>query len=352
MTSFREFVEKMAKDRAGVAVGLSPVPGWISTGCWALDWRISGRFGCGIPFGRLTMFAGESGAGKSLLVSGYVVRHALDAGAQVLLVDTENAIDPTWLRRLEIDPDHPALQRVEVGVIEELLGFLGRVFRGWHEAYGDKPFHERPKLLVVIDSLGMMLTRGEAEGLDRGETSDDRGRRAKALNVLMRAAVDGARRTGAALVVTNHVYQSQSLYATEPAVAGGHAARYGPSVRILVRRAKLRASDLEDGDGGTTGIAGVRIVATVEKTRFHKEYEKVEIRVPWKGGLDPFCGIATVLQEIGELVPEGRKLVWTDPETGESVKLWAKEWEANHEGWTLRVIESVRQRMSDTPTGN
>lgn len=338
--SIRDLVAKVARGKPHVAVGLHDPPGWIHTGCWALNYRLSGSFHRGIPLGHVTMFAGESGAGKSLIVSGYVVRRALSDSVDVVLVDTENAVLPEWLRRLEIDPDHPRLVRLVANEIETLSALLGEFFSDLQKEAGEREPGERRRVLIVIDSLGMLMTAAELASLEKGAHTDDRGRRAKAIAALMRLCVSGCAATGAAVVATNHVYVSQDLFSTEPNVAGGMGARYGPAIRVLVRRAKLKAADVgEEATPGST-MAGVRIVCTVDKTRFFREGQRMEIRVPWSGGLDPYSDIVNALADAGVLERDGRKWAWTSPE-GETVKLWEKEWLTNHEGWTDRVLASL-----------
>lgn len=339
--SIRDLIGKVARSHGKVALGSADPPGWIHTGCWALNYRLSGDFHRGIPMGHVTMFAGESGAGKSLVVSGYIVRRALEDGVDVVLIDTENAILSDWLRRLDIDPDHPRLVRVMTNEFETLLGLLGEFFENLRKENEDRESSERRRVLVAIDSLGMLMTTSEIEALAKGGTSEDRGRRAKMVGALMRLCVSGCAATGAAVVATNHVYRSQDIFAAGPNVAGGMGARYGPAIRVLVSRAKLRASDVgEEASASGSTIAGVRILCTVDKTRFFREGEKLTIRVPWKGGLDPWSDIVPALVDAGILQREGRKWAWTSP-NGETVRLWEKEWEGNHEGWTEKIMASL-----------
>ena len=49
------------KKNTGVSVGFHDPDTWISTGSYALNYRISGDFNKGIPLGKVVMFAGESG---------------------------------------------------------------------------------------------------------------------------------------------------------------------------------------------------------------------------------------------------------------------------------------------------
>ena len=68
-----------------------------------LDYLISGDFNGGIPLGKVSVFAGESGSGKSFICSGNIVKNAQEQGCQVVLFDSENALDEEWLHALDVD---------------------------------------------------------------------------------------------------------------------------------------------------------------------------------------------------------------------------------------------------------
>lgn len=50
------------KSIPGLSVGFNDPKTWLSTGCFVLNYLVSGRFDGGIPLeGKMTMFAGDSG---------------------------------------------------------------------------------------------------------------------------------------------------------------------------------------------------------------------------------------------------------------------------------------------------
>ncbi|MCU6295154.1 DNA recombination/repair protein RecA, partial [Escherichia coli] len=97
------------KQNTGVSVGFHDPDTWISTGNFALNYRISGYFDRGIPLGKVTMFAGESGSGKSFIVSGNIAREAQQQGIFVVMIDSENALDSDWLQALGVDTSEEKL---------------------------------------------------------------------------------------------------------------------------------------------------------------------------------------------------------------------------------------------------
>ena len=57
---------------------------WISTGNYTLNKLISNDFNKGVPLGKVTVLAGESGAGKSYIASGNIVKVAQEQGIFVV----------------------------------------------------------------------------------------------------------------------------------------------------------------------------------------------------------------------------------------------------------------------------
>ena len=69
---FSKFRKDITKSIDGMSVGFNDPTDWVSTGNYALNYLISGDFNKGIPLGKVTVFAGESGAGKSYFASGNI----------------------------------------------------------------------------------------------------------------------------------------------------------------------------------------------------------------------------------------------------------------------------------------
>lgn len=57
-SKFRKSITKSVK---GMSIGYNDPDTWISTGSYALNYRISGDFHGGVPLGKVTVLGGESG---------------------------------------------------------------------------------------------------------------------------------------------------------------------------------------------------------------------------------------------------------------------------------------------------
>ncbi|MCU0208954.1 hypothetical protein N8H20_21080, partial [Mycobacterium tuberculosis] len=83
-----------------------------------LNYRISGDFEKGVPLGKVTVFAGESGSGKSYIVSGLLTANAQKQGIHVIMIDTEHALDEEWLKNAGVDTSPEKLEHVSMSQID------------------------------------------------------------------------------------------------------------------------------------------------------------------------------------------------------------------------------------------
>jgi len=203
-----KFRKSISKSIAGLSIGFNDPTDWVSTGNYALNYLISGDFNKGIPLGKVTVFAGESGAGKSYICSGNIVKHAQEQGVFVVLIDSENALDEDWLKALGVDTSDEKLLKLNMAMIDDVAKTVND-FMGEYRAMAEE---ERPKVLFVIDSLGMLLTPTDVDQFQKGDLKGDMGRKPKALTALVRNCVNMFGSANVGLVATNHTYASQDMF--------------------------------------------------------------------------------------------------------------------------------------------
>ena len=203
-----KFRKGLTKSIAGVSFGFNDPTDWISTGNYALNYLISGDFHKGVPLGKVTVFAGESGAGKSYICSGNIVKAAQDQGIFVVLIDSENALDEDWLKALGVDTREEKLLKMNMAMIDD----VAKTVNDFMAEYKGIPEEDRPKVLFVIDSLGMLLTPTDVDQFSKGDLKGDMGRKPKALTALVRNCVNMFGNANVGLVATNHTYASQDMF--------------------------------------------------------------------------------------------------------------------------------------------
>ena len=317
-----KFRTSITKAVPGMSVGFTDTIDWIDTGNYALNYLISGQFDRGIPLGRVTCFAGESGSGKSFICSGNLVKQAQKQGILPIVLDSENALDSDWLSALGVDVSEDKLMRFGVSMIDEVAKFVSEFMKGYKDQYSDMPYEERQKVLFVVDSLGMLLTPTDIDQFERGDMKGDMGRKPKALTALVRNAVNLIAGNPVGVVATNHTYASQDMFDPDDKISGGQGFIYASSIVVAMRKLKLK----EDEDGNKiTDVRGIRAACKVMKTRFSKPFESVQIKIPYESGMDPFSGLVELFEKSGLLVKDGNKLKYTQPD-GTEIKEFRKNW--------------------------
>ena len=214
---FSKFRKDITKSIDGMSIGFNDPTDWISTGNFALNYLISGDFNRGIPLGKVTVFAGESGAGKSYICSGNIVKNAQDQGIFVVLIDTENALDEQWLHNLGVDTSEGKLLKLNMAMIDD----VAKTISTFMADYKSLPDGERPKVLFVVDSLGMLLTPTDVNQFEAGDMKGDMGRKPKALTSLVRNSVNFFGSYNVGMVCTNHTYASQDMFDPDDKISGG-----------------------------------------------------------------------------------------------------------------------------------
>jgi len=312
-----KFRKDLTKAIPGMSIGYNDPTDWISTGNYTLNYRISGDFKKGIPLGKVTVFAGESGAGKSYICSGNIVRNAQQQGIYVFLIDTENALDEDWLKALGVDTSEDKLMKVNMAMIDDVAKFINNSM----EMIKAMPDGERPKVLFVVDSLGMLLTPTDVNQFESGDLKGDMGRKPKALTALVRNCVNMFGSYNVGMVATNHTYASQDMFDPDDKISGGQGFIYASSIVVAMRKLKLK----EDEDGNKTSeVNGIRAACKVMKTRYSKPFEGVQVKIPYETGMDPYSGLIDMFEAEGILVKEGNRLSYTSPVTGEIIKEFRK----------------------------
>lgn len=330
-----KFRKSITKNISGISVGFHDPKTWISTGNYALNYLISGDFNKGIPLGKVTMFAGESGSGKSYICSGNVIKHAQEQGIFVVLFDSENALDKAWLERLGVDTSDDKLMLINVAMINDVAKIINDFMTDYKKENGDVDPDDRPKVLFVIDSLGMLLTPADLDQFQKGDLKGNMGWTAKQLKALVKNCVVQMGEWEVGMLGTNHTYASQDMFDPDPKISGGSGPIFAASQVIAMNKLKLK----EDEDGRkVTDVTGIRAKVKVVKSRFSKPFETVEIKIPYETGMDPHSGLFDLFEKKGVLYKDGKKYFYTDKD-GKVYKQFEREMKLNKDGVLDKIME-------------
>ena len=341
-----KFRKSITKAVPGLSVGFNDPDTWISTGNYTLNKLISGEFEKGIPLGKVTVLAGESGAGKSYIAAGNVIKSAQEQGIFVVLIDSENALDEKWLHALDVDTAEDKLLKLNMSMIDDVARTISDFMKDYKSEYTDKAHEDRPKVLFVVDSLGMLLTPTDVDQFQTGDMKGDMGRKPKALTSLVRNTVNMFGEFNVGLLATNHTYASQDMFDPDDKISGGQGFIYASSIVIAMRKLKLKV----DADGNKTSqVHGIRAACKVMKTRYAKPFESVQVEIPYETGMSPYSGLVEFFEAKEILKKSGNSLEYTSPKTGEVIKMFRKPWNANKDNaldlimseWDDDVVDAV-----------
>jgi recombination protein RecA len=317
-TKFRKSITKSIQ---GLGIGFNDPTDWISTGNFALNYLISGDFEKGIPLGKVSVLAGESGAGKSYIASGNIIKNAHDQGIFVILVDSENALDEAWLKALGVDTDEKKLLKLSLSMVDDVAKTVSEFMKEYKAEHSENR-EAAPKVLFVVDSLGMLLTPTDVDQFNKGEMKGDLGRKPKALTALVRNCVNMFGSWNVGLMATNHTYASQDMFDPDDKISGGQGFIYASSIVVAMKKLKLK----EDEAGNkVTDVRGIRAACKVMKTRYAKPFESVQVKIPYETGMNPYSGLLDLFEKKGIIKQQGNRLKYVDSKGVEIIE-FRKNW--------------------------
>ena len=254
----------------------SEVDEWIPTGNYLLNAQISGTLFGGVPNSRSFGVMGDPGTGKSFFCLN-VVREAQKIGYHVIYCDTEGAIDKSSAIKFGIDSTNIRYQPIQT--VSQFQTFVSNVLDLVKKA---KAKGDNPKILIVLDSLGMLSTDKELADAMKGHNASDMGAKAKELRKLFRVITLDLTAAKIPLICTNHVYAGGGAYIPTKESSGGDGPIFAMSVVSFLSKAQLK-----DGAGTKTGIV---VTSTLKKSRFTIP-EPVKFHISFSNGMNPYVGL-------------------------------------------------------------
>src|SRR6056300_701802 len=203
-----------------------------------------------------------------------------------------------------------------------MIDDVAKTISTFMKEYREMAEEERPKVLFVIDSLGMLLTPTDVDQFNKGDMKGDMGRKPKALTALVRNTVNMIGSYNVGMVCTNHTYASQDMFDPDDKISGGQGFIYASSIVIAMRKLKLKT----DADGNKTSkVHGIRAACKVMKTRYAKPFEAVQVEIPYETGMDPYSGLFDLFEAKGLLEKQGNRYKYITS-AGEEMLEFRKAW--------------------------
>jgi RecA/RadA recombinase len=257
---------------------------FISTGCYLLDAALSAKLlNGGILGGRIFGLLGESGAGKSFIAYSICKSAQREQNHSIIYIDTENSIDLEGIEKMGIDTSLDKFRLIRSNKVEDINIFLTQLLDELKEA--KLSGYETPKILIVLDSIGMMSSNKEKNDLLKGDVKQDM-TRAKGLNALFRSISSDLGYLDIPLVCCNHTYLSQDMFPKEIS-KGGMGLVYSASVLGFLSKSKLKTGQEDEMDLGQSGIS---VLFKTQKNRLAKP-KKIRFDISFLNGLNKYSGL-------------------------------------------------------------
>ena len=232
-------VEKDIKDKV-----------FISTGSYLLDAALSAKLvGGGLMAGRIFGLLGESGAGKSYIAYSICKSAQRNNDYTVIYIDTEYSIDLESIQRMGIDTSSEKFRLIRSNKVEDINITITQLLDELKEA--KMSGYEIPKILIVLDSIGMMSSNKEKEDLIKGAMKQDF-TRAKGLNALFRSISSDLGFLDIPMVCCNHTYLDMNSMYPSQVSKGGMGLVYSASVLGFLSKSKLKTGEEDDMDLGSS----------------------------------------------------------------------------------------------------
>lgn len=267
---------------------------FVDTGSYILNGLVSGSIFGGLPQNKVTALAGESSTGKTFFALS-IVKNFLDQNpeGQVIYFESESAISKDMMATRNIDVKRVGL--VPVTTVQEFRTQSIKIV----DEYDKLKKEDRPPILFVLDSLGMLSTSKEvADASDGKETRDMT--RAQVIKSIFRILSLKLGRAGIPLIVTNHTYEVVGAYVPMKEMGGGTGLKYAASSILFLSKKKEK--------DGTEQVGNI-IKVKAHKSRFTKENSIVETRLFFdERGLDKYYGLLELGQQHGVFERVGNRV--------------------------------------------
>jgi RecA/RadA recombinase len=253
---------------------ISRIDEYLDSGNYHLNAALTGSLFKGYPCNRTVSLSGESGSGKTFLMLN-AVRQAQLAGYYIYYYDSENAVDSTLIEKFGVDPKK--FFYIPCNTVQEFRTSITNLTKTLIEQ--KRNGIEIPKVMVCLDSAGNLATQKEIDDAVSGSEKSDM-TRAKVLKSIFRIIMTPMAECKIPFIFSNHVYSTQSMYATSVA-GGGTGPEYAASIIMFLSKAQLK-----DGEHKT----GIIVTAKPNKNRFAKP-NNIKFHLHFSKGMNRYVGL-------------------------------------------------------------
>jgi RecA/RadA recombinase len=260
---------------------LGDVKGYTDTGSYSLNALLSGSIYKGFATNKILGLAGEEATGKTFYGLS-IILNWLKANPDGLVVvfETEGATTCDMLDSRGIDRSR--YLNFPVATIED---FRSQALNILIEYEKDK---NRVPLFLVLDSLGNISTKKEIGDISEFKDTRDM-TRTPLIKGAFRALTLRLTALDVPMLVTNHTYQGQGMFATKE-MSGGSGLKYAASIIVFLNKSQAKIGEER---------VGSIIKVKLDKSRLTREGAVVETRLLFSEGLDRYYGLLPMAVRFG-----------------------------------------------------
>lgn len=218
----------------------------------------------GFPIGRVIELFGAESSGKTLIAT-KAMAEVQKAGGVCALIDAENAFDPSFARKLGLNPEELIVSQPET--MEESLTVMDALV----ESGGID--------MIVLDSVAALVPKAELEG-EIGKATI--GLQARIMSPFLRRIIGKAAKVGCTCIFINQIRDAIGVMYGDPTTTpGGKALKFYSSVRCQVSKVGGTMEKVKIGGEDVTVGHQVRVKCVKNKTS--APFRKAEFMIYYDG---------------------------------------------------------------------
>tara|TARA_R100000234_G_C4969155_1_gene165349 strand:- start:64 stop:1035 length:972 start_codon:yes stop_codon:yes gene_type:complete len=259
-------------------------PDLISTGSYALNKIISGKYNGGVPIGMITQFIGQASTAKTVFGT-HILREAQRKGYYSIIIDSENAYSPKFAVTLGIDPEK--LIYSAPPTVEDCFDTIQKTIEAIREEDADTP------IVVFYDSLAVSPSKAEMDSEGYEGNNMQGAVRAKTIGAALRKINPILRPKNVALILVNQIRTKVGVMYGDPrtSAAGGNALDYYLGVNLETAKT--------DTIGEKDSPTGIRGKVRNKKNKIIEPFKSCEFELVFNEGLNPYYGLLPLLERDG-----------------------------------------------------
>lgn len=245
----------------------SNIQEYIPSGWYILNAVLTGSLFRGYPSGRVISLAGVNSSGKTFLAMN-AAGEAQKMGYNVLWLDSEGAADSESFIRTGCDPNKIMIKTV--GTITETSQIIANLLKELEDQQEKYGTHH--KFIIFLDSIANLSSQKEVTTVLDGSNTRDMTKQQE-IKALFRVNMSKLAKFGVPFIVTNHVYDSMSMYSPGKVHSSGTGIAYNASITLELSPSKLNDKASEDAANKKEGKdtltkTGILVNVKPVKSRF------------------------------------------------------------------------------------